>query len=152
MKFTPEVRTAILAYLAGDGETPKGQACRFIPMEEFGVKLYGRNEESAKSSYVEQTSAYAKGVAPAVGDYFRIRLRLGPKEEFSVFGYLTEMATGIGEVFDAEDYYMSATYQELCSRMADAGYSTGDLHGGNFGWVGGKLVCIDFDAVSLSCF
>lgn len=153
MQFTIEVRNAVLAYLAGDGPTPKGQACRFIPMDGFGVKLYGRHEEGARYAYDTQAKAAEHDVAPKVGDFFSIRLRLGPREEFTVYGYLTEMAQNIGHLPDMGDgssCYDSPFYRDACRRIEALGFPTGDMHSQNFGWIGNRLVMIDFDEVSLS--
>lgn len=148
MQFNSYVRNALLAYLASDEKTPNGQACRFVPLEGFGAKVYGDNEDGARQAFENQRKGFEAGIAPAVGDFFMVRMRFGPKQEFLLYGYLTEMAERIGE---CNNRHGDPRYQALKSAMRQAGFGAGDLHPGNFGWIGERMVCIDFDLLSLAC-
>ena len=143
MKFTNEIRDFILGYLAGDGPTPNGQACRFMEYNGIGIKFYGASECKAEYAFEAQTRAAEVDIGPQTGDFFTINLRLAPSNSIKLYGYLTEIATDVGE--DP----LHDTAVELAEKMEENGFSTYDFGVNNCGWVGGKYVCIDFDPLSM---
>ena len=142
MKFTDDIRCEILKYLSGNGDTPTGHVCRFFTIGEIGVKVYGEKHESAKRAYEIQERASQLGLGPAVGDYWEICLRLGAGRHISIYGYLTQIA-------DTSEYFEHWQCKELHADMKKHGFPDWDTFGGNVGTIDGKLVCLDFEPVSM---
>jgi hypothetical protein len=150
MNFTNELQSQILSILADPEEkTPTGHCCRFVDLGDgVGAKIYGDRKtatEKGQAAYESQKKAYEHGIAPAVGDEFTIRLRLGSKQMIKIYGYLTEVAKPAGDsVYDCQDY------RDLLDEMEEIGFLSYDVSDDNCGWIDGKLVCIDFDPASIS--
>lgn len=149
MEFTSEIQKEILGYLAGNGPTPSGQACRFMTVGEIGVKVYGRNSEKAQGAFEAQKRAADLGLGPAVGEFWTIHLRLRPHDTMRIYGYLTEIADVLDD--PGEGVLTIDEENDLCRRMVANGFPTWDIYGRNVGRLkDGRAVCIDFDPVSMN--
>lgn len=150
MEFTSDIQKEILGYLAGNGKTPSGQACRFMTVGEIGVKVYGKNAEKAQGAFENQKRAADLGLAPAVGEFWTIRLRLGPYDHICIYGYLTEIADVIDESGYGGGTLTEEEEIELGKRLEANGFPAWDIYGRNVGRLkDGRAVCIDFDPVSM---
>lgn len=126
-------------------ESRNGCWCIFVPLSDTeGVKFYHR-PEVRDAAMEHQKRAHSLGFGPAVGETCEMpMLETWPKPECwnvrptKVYGYVTELAEGVGE-WDGE------AFDFLCEVMQEYGESTVDLHEGNMGWINGYPVCIDFD-------
>ena len=150
MQFTDEIKKEILFYLAGDGPTPTGHACRFFAIGDIGVKVYDEEcREKARGAYANQKRAHALGLGPAVGDEWTLRIRAGSGSTFYLYGYLTEVAQVYRD--DGRETLSDVEFDTLTESLENAGFPTWDIYGRNVGRLkDGTPVCIDFDPVSMS--
>jgi hypothetical protein len=143
-------------------EPKGGMEAVFIQISKCrGVKAFETKAE-AERSLQRQNLAHAERVAPKVySNIFEIIMPVGGTamaEEYSyyargtvrrnemmrrMYGYKTQVARRIGE-FDDE----GRQYYALIEAMSDLGFCEYDLHDENVGWIGKKLVCIDFGDAS----
>jgi hypothetical protein len=146
------VTTDIVNYVRTyNGPHPKGCHCRFYKIDDmWGAKVYN-TQDDRDFAYRKQAEAAIWGLAPEVGDKFEVD---GEK-----WCYLTEVAECIvpytGEQF-TETWYNTAEkvrkgrpqliqeIDDFSNMMAKKGLQAGDDHLGNFGFLRGKLVRIDF--------
>lgn len=150
MQFTSEIQKEVLAYLAGNGPTPSGQACRFLTVGEIGVKVYGKDADKANGAYNNQRRAAGLGLAPEVGDLWTIHLRIGPYDTVRIYGYLTEIAEVEPESSYGEGALTTEEEIELGKALEANGFPSWDIYGRNVGRLkDGRAVCIDFDPVSM---
>ncbi len=130
--------------------SPFGVSCKFIKLDDmWGIKVY-RNKEIRDNAVMRQTKMYGLGYAPAIGASFDI----GDDK----FCYITEVAIPIVDYTPenadkfvimcrmAEEEYpgIREEVSKLVKNMRKNDYDYFDDHYGNFGWLNGKLVCIDF--------
>lgn len=111
-------------------------------------------KESAEIAHANQTKLAELGFAPRV--YSEVgKVRIGKGKKLSRWGYITEVAQLICcpgnscyccDREETEDIYAEEIDNLVCN-MSDAGWSFGDCHAGNVGYVrrGGRkvMVCID---------
>jgi hypothetical protein len=143
----------------------RGLRCRFIRInEQWGMKFY-KNENYRNKTYDFQNRAAEAGLAPRVGECFELALPFYDDDEpIEVFGYVTEcISETYGErmaykIYNCsyeechEDeqqqidivFYDEYEYGKLIEEINSIGISTEDTHSLNFGYLRGKLVCIDF--------
>ena len=136
--------------------SPQGCSCYFVTITpDWGVKVYHRKEERDSSHRLQQMAAVA-GVAPAVGVSFDIDRS---------YCYLTEIAVPllnatpeIDEKWSEWEWKISVMMPWLSREIDEVveDVTTAcklkqrywDTHYGNFGYLRGKLVCIDFSNYS----
>jgi hypothetical protein len=125
-----------------------GISCIYMPLSEsIGVKIYS-SEKIRDKTYEKQAHAANYGLAPIVGDKFSFECfwightcTLPDIRHKIVYGYLTQNAVvkkkgrihGIGDL----------RYQ-----LYEIGLVNDDLWNPNVGFIGDRLVCIDFDFCS----
>lgn len=155
----------LTAYTTPVESWERGAAARFIRItEKWGLKFY-QNEAIRNKTYDFQSRCAEDGLAPRVGDLFEFSLPFNENETpISVFGYLTEC---IEETYgDRYAYKMFGDSYENCSKNQQievddmmfgdrkyndlitgiywTGISTKDIHALNIGFIGNRLICIDF--------
>lgn len=124
--------------------SPNGMQCVFVAIDEqWGIKLYF-NSCKRDECMENQQNCYNVGLAPEVGP--PIDLPNG----FYRYGYITERAKVAVEgcygpkhrVWEDQNRIQ---VQELRAELEErADWYMGDDHAGNFGYIRGKLVPIDF--------
>jgi hypothetical protein len=137
----------IAAQIQNTGWT--GAACNFVPLDdEWGIKAY-RSERCRDTAYYNQCRFYEVDEAPRVGDTFEIG---------DWFCYATEVVVPLineeelaslydedeEPLCDYDDY--ADDIRETKERLHEKGLYYYDDHEGNFGWLNGRLVVLDFDA------
>lgn len=150
MSLSPELLSAAVAS-AKRSESPKGVSCYFVKLNQYwGVKVYSSEEERDYAAS-EQLKAFNYGYAPAVGCSFEVAGR---------YCYATEVAE---QLVDARPESVSgltwAEKERACqqhwigiseqielleSQLQLHKLCTGDCHYGNYGYLRGFLVRIDF--------
>lgn len=146
-------------------QAAKGVSCLFVRIDRrTGIKLYS-SKVDRDTTYLRQKHAHEHGIAPALGDKFRITKKEHPKlyaavekylkrkcpgdwyyrkHRMACYGYVTQAASMPRKGLSDDQYY------DLCDTMGAIGYTTGDLgRYRNVGLIGKKPVCIDFDPVSM---
>lgn len=119
-----------------------GCCCMFVPLDsKRGVKLYTSKEER-DISYFRQKKASKLGLGPKVFKRFSYR---EPIEVIFQYGYVTEVAKQGRLIWN--DY--NPKLVKLKNKLEYHGFDTGDVIGPNIGYIGKKLVCIDFDEGSM---
>lgn len=127
-----------------------------------GIKAFETMTEATRS-HERQSKAWAVNVAPKVcSRVFEIVMPVGgthmareycytahkivnrKKMTRRMYGYETQVATRVGD-FDFE----SRKYSNLCSAFEKLELDASDLHEENVGWIGDRLVCIDFGDASV---
>jgi len=131
------------------GRAEYGYSCMYIPLNEnFGVKMFrSRKERDAARKY--QKLGHKHDIGPAV--YQNVRIFHGIPSKFTVkkiykWGYVTQVA-----IINNLVSHHSKEYNALAEKLRELGLSAGDLHSYNVGRINGKLVCIDFDSMSMNC-
>jgi len=119
----------------------EGCVCTFVPLSnKVGVKLY-RYKQSRDLAVKMQKKAAKHKLAPKVGR----TLQLSDKYKYKKFGYLTEIVKVkhnlIGVHWDK--------IEVLDDALQEIGINHGDLCGSNVGFIGNRMVAIDFDKNSL---
>jgi hypothetical protein len=112
--------------------------------KKVGVKMFKFKYERT-FSLRKQRTAHRLGFGPAVGDSFEIRM-----DRVNYACYFTEVAI----TSDMEAIWDRPSYDKdmlgLNCLMEKNYFDTGDLHSeGNVGYICKRLVCIDFDPMSL---
>lgn len=130
-------------------ESQYGYSCMYIPLDKnFGVKMFRtRDERDAARKY--QKLGHKHGIGPAV--YQNVRVYHGITSKYTVrkiykWGYVTQVAA-ICSAIDENSH----EYIELVEKIRELDLSAGDLHSSNVGRINRKLVCIDFDNMSMNC-
>lgn len=135
-----------------DGDNT-GASCVFLKINQrVGVKLYD-SWSTRDHCWKIQKTAYQHGLGPRVGSkFFMNQLAIiAPTEDEArqlvvekIFGYVTEVAKVIPWSVEIDDLLL----RRLQVSLWDAGIDYTDMHQGNVGYIGKKLVCIDFDNYS----
>lgn len=129
------------------GDVKMGAYNRFVKVtERLGIK-YNFSKEDRDALWYNQREAAKHGLGPEVYE------RIDFKNSFGVplYGYFTEVV----QVYDYEDYcedfitIMREQMSELCEQLDAIGFRFLDNHRGNVGVKNGKLICIDFDGISI---
>lgn len=154
-----------IAHFTPISDRKKGISCRFIKIDEnWGIKFY--QDEAMRNKTLDfQNRAANAGLAPRVGKCFELELPFYEGDEpIEVFGYVTECisetygdkmahdlfgitrdqchSTQSDEIYSC--LYSDYEYNQLISDIEDIGITTKDIHIMNVGYLGDKLVCIDF--------
>lgn len=121
-----------------------------------GLKLFA-DVRNRNSSVRRQRKAAKHGLAPRVGDLISIEtfhFQSASASSYSndycsikviqLFGFFTEHASGVG------NYHADSAVAELEENLRKIRINHPDLHDYNVGWINRKLVCIDFDNISMS--
>lgn len=145
--------------------SPNGVNALFVPInEEWGFKFYTSPSQARRSKRVHKKFAKL-GLAPRVGRSINM-------PEIQCFGYLVEKVEiarnwimeqfGVTEednrnrtngVWEnnmnsmwkmADELECSEEMQELKRNLRNHGFRFSDSHWGNWGWLRGQMVCIDF--------
>jgi hypothetical protein len=115
----------------------------FIKLDDTtGFKFYS-SEEKAESCYVKQAYAHGKGIAPFAGEFVRFDWR-----SRGWYGFFTQVAQVGSDVHGADGLGDSDEHTDLINEAADmlrsVGFQDEDMHMGNFGYIDGRMVVIDF--------
>lgn len=129
--------------------SPRGCSCYFIQLDDnWGIKVYGNGRE-CEQAYERQKRMYSLGFAPEVGAMFAIGYKscyvtevaepvvVGDKMSLKQWSILEQKARDKNPYIDEE-------IADLTEKMSDADYHMDDCHYGNFGYLRGTLVAIDF--------
>jgi len=145
------------------GSHKSGCETVFVPISKrIGIKGFETLIE-ASSSIDRQTQAWVHGVAPKVlSEIIEVILPVGKtnlgshfnkkacgstiyhKKHRRLYDYKTQIASRVGEKIS----FSSPEYKHLESTMNQLGFCKFDLHSQNMGWIGKRLVCIDFGDMS----
>lgn len=127
-----------------------GCSCMFVPIERGKAAKVYRTKGERNYAAKKQRLAFKLGFGPKVYKSFDLSrgIRAGtsayaPKGSVYRYGYVTQIATCVHR------YDGSPTLER---KMHKHKFSTYDLHGGNIGRIGRRLVCIDFDRCSVGAF
>jgi hypothetical protein len=131
----------------------------FVPLNNRkGIKLY-RDKEIRDFSYKGQNKAFKLGLGPKTYGKFKLEF---PEVMFvysehhgepgcdfkTYYGYITQLAKEPSGKFDKRTYTAA---QKLTDKLVANGFADWDVgYTSNVGWVGNKLVCIDFDPITMS--
>lgn len=146
------VTTDIVNYVRTyNGPYPRGVNCCFYKIDDkWGAKVYF-SQDDRDYAYRKQAEASVWGLAPEVGDKFEV--------DSNKWCYLTEVADviipyngmqftddwhDVAEKVKKERPRLIQEIDEFDDMMAKKGLQSGDDHLGNFGFLRGKLVRIDF--------
>ena len=124
-----------------------GSNCEFVNMGSYGVKIY-EDEEIRDQCYKSQGIAAEHELGPAVGVKFSITI-----DGIYSHCYITELAEALGDnniLFSPERGILKRKHgkeiDKIVLSLYDLGIDVGhDSHLANFGYLKGKLACIDFD-------
>ena len=127
-----------------------GSRCVFIRLSEnIGLKLY-KDESNATRTVERQTKAFKHGLGPKVLSGVKA-YRMKRRGKFRTFyGYKTQIVKLCRREYDNEE--LGHKMDQLISNLEDIGLPSYDVCWFNCGWIGDKLVCIDFDDVSMDNF
>lgn len=126
-----------------------GASCVFVRLSsEVGLKFYSSKSER-NFAYRLQQRAAKLGIGPLVygkvdlADGIEIRIKkIGYWcDKFIQYGYLTQIAK--------QKRVSYAAFNTLGRKMRKHGFCTADVCDANVGFIGKKLVCIDFDMGSM---
>ena len=148
MKSSPKNLSSLrkILSLKNISRHPSGQCCTFVQLtKKVGVKMFKYKYERT-FSLRKQRVANRLGFGPAVGDSFEIRM-----DGVNYACYFTEVAItqDMEEIWDRPSY--DKDIRVLNDFMEKYKFDVGDLYSeGNVGYLGNKLVCVDFDPVSMT--
>ena len=155
LKWTPDKEKQLMLAIQKNRKKAKfGISCIYFALSKtVGVKLYHSEKERDKTCD-KQYLASKHGLAPIVGDRFSFNCFWiehsacsAPNIKYRVVhGYLTQNAVLPSTRWSCHKFYPFEV--ELESKLRKIGLLHRDLHFGNVGFIGKKLVCIDFDQVS----
>lgn len=139
--------TAFVLSFKHDDKVPHGISCRFLKLnEDWGIKVYRCGCE-CNNAFQKQNFVHAFGLAPRVGIQFQTE---------HYFCYTTEAVETLDAGFEHEHYYIKdrmilEKYPNINHLIREAskesrlhGHTMEDNHFGNWGFLRGKLVRIDF--------
>ncbi len=134
--------------LNGDGVARYGVCAEYRPLSNLhGIKFY-RTRLRRDHTFDCQSIAYQHGLAPAIGSKFSFK-----RENKIYFGYYTEnvelvmrdIVNSVGTDYWNQIYtWADECRQELYEKLNATGLHFRDLHNGNIGLIGNRLVAIDF--------
>lgn len=138
-------RKAVLAYFnEGKGQTQSGCSNSFLKISEsYGVKFSKYQNCEIQKQFRNQSKAYEYGLGPFCFDLFEVVDNRGITHRCFIT-QAVETIPGISEFFGGNDKLsrIAAHLKKVISRKI--GFSFDDDHTGNVGFIGQKLVCIDF--------
>lgn len=118
-----------------------------------GIKGY-EDKNDARTALKKQTKAHEIGIAPKVlSEIIEIIMPVGgttlgytptryqKNAHRRLFGFKTQVATRVGDVDYDKNRTRINTIEKKLKRLR---LDTGDMHYNNLGWIGNKLVYIDF--------
>ena len=124
-----------------------GCSCVYFPISKLiGVKIY-QSKRERDSTHSKQLYASKFGLAPLVGDQFSfncINVHHDMQQHVTyktVYGYLTQNVQVPKRLCEKLQYKLQEELEQI-------GLINDDLYYGNVGWIGNRLVCIDFDPCS----
>lgn len=140
-------------YSKDKNTSPNGVSCIFFPItSKWGIKTY-TSRTTRDKTYDTQDMAADLGFGPEVGEKFDVNI-----DGEAVFCYITELAETLVNEEVMEKYHngnyelwdeIAKEYQndidDLDETMEEKmGWTNQDSHIGNYGFLRGKLVVIDF--------
>lgn len=146
LRWTPTLELALWKKLhARRKQWQAGGMCMFFPLTEtVGVKLY-RRKPQRDFALNAQKRALRVGAAPRCGGTFELHMPMisttGYVADFRrtvMHGYVTEVARVTGR-------WGLQGLDSLHRKLLRIGLSSNDAEYTNVGFIGDKLVCIDFD-------
>jgi len=154
LKWTPEKEKQLMLVIQSRKKAKFGISCIYYALSKaVGVKIYCSEKERDKTCD-KQSLAAKHGLAPTVGDRFSFNCVWIEHSTCSapnirhrvVYGYLTQNAVLPSMRWSLDKFYPFEV--ELESKLRKIGLVYRDFHFGNVGYIGKKLVCIDFDWAS----
>jgi hypothetical protein len=119
-------------------EWKRGSCAAFVRMNPiWGVKVFTR-EEDRDTSVKFQGLAATHNLGPAVGPIFEAEIRHLSWPGRLSYGMMTIVA-------DTSRRIPKGMIRQLTKRLEKVGIINVDPRNCNFGWLGDRLVCIDFD-------
>lgn len=151
-----DVRRAELGAVLLAGADGRGCECAFYKLASgVGAKLYD-DEGNRDDTFDRQNRAAETGAGPQAGETFEVRFDLGGTTTGRVYGYLTEVAAPFkgrkATMADARQLARGLVKAGIKSLrdVFDMGHiSVRGLRGKNLGWIGPRLVALDFDNGSM---
>ncbi len=118
-----------------------GEYCKFYIIGKLGLKVY-RDYNTAHSAYLNQKLAHKFGVAPKTFGFYKVI-----RDGYVYYGYRTQIVDCLSyDVINGSEY--QDILAEKLSNIFDQLYiDPYDFHRKNTGFIGGRMVGIDFDPV-----
>lgn len=119
-----------------------GSACTFVRLDhEKGLKLYGCPDVRDEAYNNHKTIFGCTTRAPELFDKVDVA---------GYYGYVTQLAETLCDSADDEEMDLAEeewqdAIDECVAEVEEAGYYYHDAHPGNFGFIDGHMVIIDFD-------
>lgn len=130
-----------------------GTEAVYLPSKRGGIKLY-EHLSDARIAHQCQSEAYRLGIAPEVlsgNNEFRLpkEYENGILQQFFrtgiAFGYFTQIVdVNMARVSEQE-------LDDIKERAISLSFNAGDIHEGNVGYIGDKMVMIDFGSATCIC-
>jgi hypothetical protein len=128
--------------------SPHGVSCYFVPLDDnWGVKVY-ESASKRDENICMQARAAEHGLGPEVGESFDL-----PDGQYC---YVTERAELLDFVneddahfnYEDDEAWQHENWDEIneltTALQREIGFRFYDVHAANFGYIEGRLVCIDF--------
>jgi len=129
-----------------------GQEAFFIVLSNgTGLKIYSDDDMgNALASRERQIMAYDAGIAPKVlTQVMKLEVKeFRDSDPEIVWGYKTQVAKTVDSCYDFRSLYTDSDMEHLVDTLSSIGLATNDLHNGNLGIIGNRLVAIDFGDLS----
>lgn len=139
-----------------------GISCVYFALNtKVGAKMYA-SEKTRDQAYKKQAHAYQYKLAPQVGDCFSFDCfwighnpcSLPDLKHKVIYGYMTQNAEvyknkrfcSLGEQLSKSAF--NSQMWDLERNLKEIGIVNEDIHSENVGFIGKRMVCIDFDDVS----
>jgi hypothetical protein len=161
LRWTAKTKQRLVEVIRRGLYLKSGATCIFVPLfRDVGLKIY--SDKFTRDHCVKMQGLAAKHkLAPQVGDKFELEcltidhfvftddgtdmLKEQCVKVNTVYGYVTERARLVRRY---SQLYMDVWTQIIADELEDLGIVHPDLWVGNVGYIGGRLVCIDFDTNS----
>ena len=144
LKWNENKRLQLIETIKKKKRASAGVSCSFLPLSaKIGAKIY-QTRQMRDATHKKQSYAAEYGLAPLAGDWFSlecISIRSTNVSYRTVYGYLTQIAV-IPRNLSCDDEIW------LERQLRNIGISAYDLCPYNVGYLGKRLVCIDFDSCS----
>lgn len=149
---SPEILTDVVKSFTG--KSPRGASAHFIKIDDtWGIKVFRKPMERTPA-YEMQKKMAGLGFAPRVGIMFDLPCgtpcyvteiaQVLIDESVDEFNLTGEAWQERHELRQQVRIANEARITELTEKMSDHGFHMEDGHIGNFGWLNGNFVCIDF--------
>jgi hypothetical protein len=144
LKWNENKRLQLVDVIKRRKRARAGVSCSYLLLStKIGAKIY-QTKQMRDATHRKQLYASEFGLAPLAGDCFSLECISIYESNVSyrmVYGYLTQNAV-VPKYLSFDDEF------DLKYQLRDIGIRTNDLCSKNVGYLGKRLVCIDFDSCS----